>query len=64
MHDENIFPYITYDEIPEYDGHSYVDGIFRMTSEVFETAVGTIDIYLYIPSGIIAYVINAPGQNF
>lgn len=61
-HDESNFPYTTYDEIPEYDGHSYVQGIFRMTSEVFETAVGVNFLYLYTPSGIIADVTNVQGQ--
>ena len=62
-HDENNFPYTTYDEIPEYDGHSYVMGIFRMPLEIYETAIGIEAVYLYTPSGIIARVVNAQGQT-
>ena len=63
-HDENNFPYTTYDEIPEYDGHSYANGIFRMPLEIFESAAGAILPYLYTPSGIIADVSNAPSRIY
>ena len=62
-HDESNFPYTTYDEIPEYDGHSYVKGIYRMTLETFESAAGDIFRYLYTPSGIVANVMNAPAPG-
>lgn len=57
--DESIFPYTTYDEIPEYDGQSSATGFFRMTSEIYETAVGIDAVHLYTSSGIIAHVNNA-----